>query len=165
MNNLTSPLLAASQPNTVIRMGTVSSTLVAGATTVFVTVGGAIIEAGILQGYYPIIGDLVAVAKQDSSWLILGSITTATTPPPQIQTGANTVTIPTANEWALLAVTFAVPFSSTPVVVATASSGITIGSTTELEVVVSNRTTTGFEIRVRRGNTNSTTVNWIATNI
>lgn len=80
MNNLTAPLIAATQPNTVIRMGTISSTLVTGATTVFVTVGGSLIEAGILQPYFPVVGELVAVAKQDSSWLVLGALISENSP-------------------------------------------------------------------------------------
>lgn len=53
----------------VVRTGTVSSV---SATTLNVIVGGTTITAAYLDSYAPVVGDLVVVAKQDSSWVVLG---------------------------------------------------------------------------------------------
>lgn len=74
MNNLTGPVLTSRTVPAVIRTGIIVRGLISGETTALVSVGGAPIEAGILEPYSPVIDDLVAVAGQDSSWLILGRL-------------------------------------------------------------------------------------------
>jgi hypothetical protein len=70
--NLTGAVLSATQEGAVIRSGYVRRTSPLSAQ---VEVGGTILEAGYLNSYNPpIVGDLVAVAKQDSTWLVLGSL-------------------------------------------------------------------------------------------
>lgn len=53
----------------VIRTGTVSTV---SATTLEVVVGGTTITAAYLDSYAPVVGDLVVVARQDASWVVLG---------------------------------------------------------------------------------------------
>lgn len=69
--NQTDALLAATQPSAVARTGDVTAIT---ATTLIVNVGGTQINASYLRGTDFLIGDLVVVLKQDSSWLCLGAL-------------------------------------------------------------------------------------------
>lgn len=76
-----------------------------------------------------------------------------------IQHGRATVSC-TANEVSSASVTFATVYKSAPTITLTA--GSSAPGTSVVEVSISNVTTTGFDIRVYRTNTSSTTVHWIA---
>lgn len=64
-------LAAENGPWAQVRTGTVAE---ASATSVFVLVGGTTIEAAFLTSYTPAAGHLVALLRQDSTWLCLGQI-------------------------------------------------------------------------------------------
>lgn len=55
----------------VAKTGTVVST---SATTLRVLVAGTTIDAAYLRSYVPVAGDLVALIRQDSTWIVLGAI-------------------------------------------------------------------------------------------
>lgn len=68
--NLTDSLISSKQISAVLRTGVVSDW---GPNTVQVTVGGTELTAAYLDWYQPpVVGDLVAIIRQDSSWLVLG---------------------------------------------------------------------------------------------
>jgi hypothetical protein len=70
MTNLNDALISATPISAVVRTGIVTDW---SPTSVQVNVGGAEIRAAFLDWYQPPVrGDLVAVVKQDSSWLVLG---------------------------------------------------------------------------------------------
>ena len=71
MINTTDNLLIAKQRNATVRTGIIQEVNTT-ATTLLVTVGNATVEAGFLEPYVPVVGDLVAVIRQDSTWLVLG---------------------------------------------------------------------------------------------
>jgi hypothetical protein len=74
MNNLSGAILSSKQPSTVIRTGSIVGGPLVGETTCLVSIGGTVVEAGVIEHYIPNVGDMVAVAKQDSSWLVIGAI-------------------------------------------------------------------------------------------
>lgn len=70
MTNLNDAVLNATPISAVVRTGIVTNW---SPTNVQVTIGGSEVMAAFLDWYQPpIVGDLVAVIKQDSSWLVLG---------------------------------------------------------------------------------------------
>jgi len=71
MSNQTDMIITPQREGAGIRTGTVVGFT---AQTVSVDVGGAVLVAGYLRWYVPILEDLVAVGRQDASWLCLGSI-------------------------------------------------------------------------------------------
>jgi hypothetical protein len=72
MANNTAQLIAASSgPSSQLRTGTIAQATDNSATVV---VGGTSFQASFLSPYEPLPGHLVAVLRQDSSWLILGRI-------------------------------------------------------------------------------------------
>jgi hypothetical protein len=75
------------------------------------------------------------------------------------QAGNATIT-PVANTATSLSVTFKVPYSTAPIVTATAITGGP-GSNVQ-EISVNNVTTTGFDVVIYRTNTTVTWVNWMA---
>lgn len=83
---------------------------------------------------------------------------------PNIQSGSFSIMPTVANEWtANTAVAFPVPFTTTPVVMLTCTSGAPgSATTTELEMAAASVTTTGFNARIRRGNLTNTTLSWLA---
>lgn len=62
-------IAASDGPYSQLRLGTVTSSSTATAT---VLVGGTQVQAGYLTSYTPAQGDLVAILRQDATWLILG---------------------------------------------------------------------------------------------
>lgn len=71
MTNQTDLVLTPVKERAVIRTGTVLSST---ASSVIVEVSGRQVDAGYLDWYTPVAGDLVALALQDASWLCLGRI-------------------------------------------------------------------------------------------
>jgi len=69
--NQTDALLAANQENAVARTGEVTAL---SATTATVLIAGSLIDAAYIRGTGLIVGDIVAVIKQDSSWLCIGAL-------------------------------------------------------------------------------------------
>lgn len=81
-----------------------------------------------------------------------------------IQSGTVTINPTVANEWTANAViAFPTPFATAPALMLTCTAGgPASGTTTELEMCATGVSTTGFNARVRRGNTGSTTLTWLA---
>ena len=69
--NLSDALISAQTVPTVMRTGVVTTV---GTTSVFVLVADTQIEAAYLSSYSPAIGHLVALLRQDSTWLVLGRL-------------------------------------------------------------------------------------------
>lgn len=70
MTNLSDALISSRQVSAVVRTGVVTNWT---PTYVQVNVGGSEVSAAFLDWYQPpIVGDLVAVIRQDASWLVLG---------------------------------------------------------------------------------------------
>lgn len=69
--NQSDALLTVSEQNSVTRTGTITEIEV---TSVSVLVGGTVITASYLRGSDIVLGDLVAVIRQDSSWVCLGAL-------------------------------------------------------------------------------------------
>lgn len=163
--NLTDSILISRQPGAVVRTGVIVQQGNV-ENQVQVRVGVSVITAGYLtNSYVPVEGDLVAIIKQDSSWLVLGRLPSVDNPYPSaiIQTGQVTVIQGAIlDQWQVQAAVFPVAFPGTPIVTATPYSAITVGTTANLQFTVSNQSATGFEARVRRSTNNNTIVNWVA---
>lgn len=69
--NLTDMVQTSERERAVIRTGVVVSF---GSGMLVVSVGGSNVRAGYLASYGPTVGDEVAVALQDASWLVLGRV-------------------------------------------------------------------------------------------
>jgi len=69
--NQSDALLTVTEQNSVTRTGTITSIQV---TSLFVLVGGTVIQASYLRGADLNAGDIVAVIRQDSSWVCLGAL-------------------------------------------------------------------------------------------
>lgn len=69
--NQSDAILTVTEQNSVTRTGTITSIQV---TSLFVLVGGTVIQASYLRGADLNAGDLVAVIRQDSSWVCLGAL-------------------------------------------------------------------------------------------
>jgi hypothetical protein len=126
-------------PDDNVRIGTVLTRF---PTTV--DVQGTAVPAGSLSSYTPIVGDVVLLIRQDSTWCILGRTTSpATGLSPQMQAGLSSVTVSAAAS-ATLAVTFATPFRAVPAV----STNIdhSTGASSGWGSRAINITTTGFTI-------------------
>ena len=109
-----------------------------------IDVEGNATPAGCLSSYTPIIGDTVAVLRQDSTWLILGRVTNpATASSPQMQAGVSSLTV-VATTLATLAVVFQIPFRAAPAVSTNIDNGA--GATAGWGSRAINITATGFTI-------------------
>jgi hypothetical protein len=87
-----------------------------------VDIQGTLVPAGALSPYTAVIGDNVAVLRQDSTWLILGRIASPSGQFPQFQAGAADLTV-AAGTSATLIVPFAIPFATIPSVSTNISTG------------------------------------------
>jgi hypothetical protein len=81
-----------------------------------------------------------------------------------LTSGSFTITPTVASQWTNnLTITFATPFTSAPEVVVTPkANGPGTGTSTDLQWQVTGITTTGFNCRIMRGNTNATDLSYIA---
>lgn len=120
---------------------------------------------GVLSTYVPVVGDVVAVFRQDSSWLVLGAIGASLGPQPRGSlTGTELVSFTAASSF-LQPVSFSLVFPAAPVVTTDINSqlGVTNPWITEATVV----TPTGFTIWCRSGGVAATwsnvPVDWVAT--
>lgn len=126
-----------------------------------VNIEGTLVPVGALSSYTPIVGDNVAVLRQDQTWLLLGRTTNPVTGGfPAFQAGAADVTVAAATS-ATLAVVFATTFSSLPSVATNISSGIAATSGWGSRGI--NVTTTGFTIFIFGANSSFTAnIQWQA---
>lgn len=109
-----------------------------------VDIQGEAVAAGTLASYTPIVGDVVMVLRQDSTWCIVGRTTLQDTGlSPQLQAGVASVTVAAATS-ATLAVVFATPFRAVPAVSTNIDNGA--GATAGWGSRALNITTTGFTI-------------------
>lgn len=81
-----------------------------------------------------------------------------------IQSGSVSITPTVAGQWTANAnVVFPLAFATAPAVMLTCTAGgPATGGTTQLEVIASAVTTSGFAIRIRRDNLTPTTITWLA---
>lgn len=94
---------------------------------------------GVLGSYLPKVGDVVAVFRQDSSWLVLGSVA----PSVWIETGSVTAG-PTAAGSFSVPVVFDTEFPATPVVMVNCDT--LAGPSSQWSGRGISRTTTGFSL-------------------
>lgn len=118
---MTTKLAAATQKTAGIGNGMRTATIAAvSGSAVTLSVGGGLITSGVgvIDSYLPVAGDIVAVFRQDSSWLVLGAIGTSIGPQPRAtQTGSVPVSV-AAVDSVIIPITFPVAFSAVPIVVA-----------------------------------------------
>ena len=150
----------AGVPESIARMAVVETVNTNG--TINVTVDdGTVPGVRLLSGYYaPRVGDIVEVMRTVGGWVCLGALRTVSSP--VMQVGTATTPAPGANGgWTQTNITFPVPFSATPVVVATVRySGTTAGIRVTPSVI--NESPTGFTLRVDRSTNSTTSCSWIA---
>lgn len=109
-----------------------------------VDIQGQAVPAGALASYTPIVGDVVLLLRQDSTWCILGRTTTPDTGlSPQMQAGVASVAV-VAVASATQAVVFATPFRAIPAVSTNIDHGTGASSGWGSRAI--NITTTGFTI-------------------
>lgn len=126
-------------PDDNVRIGTILTRF---PTTV--DIQGTAVAAGALASYTPIVGDVVLVIRQDSTWCIVGRTTTPDVGlSPQMQAGVATVVV-TAVASVTQAVTFATPFRAVPAVSTNIDHGT--GASSGWGSRAFNITTTGFTI-------------------
>lgn len=124
-------------PDDRLRIGTIATVY---PTTV--DIQGTQVPAAAVSGYTPVVGDSVAVLRQDGTWLILGRTTSpATGASPSFQAGSFSMTVVAATS-NLTNVVFATPFARTPAVSGNINSGA--GATANWHARAINVTTTGF---------------------
>lgn len=137
-------------PDDKLRIGVVTSVH---PTTV--NIEGTDVPVGFLSSYTPIVGDVVAVLRQDQTWLGLGRTTDpATGSSPQSQAGSVDMTAAAAT-LVTTPVVFATPFRSTPSVATNLASGS--GSVVGWISRATGVTNTGFTLYIS-GAANSFTV-------
>jgi hypothetical protein len=125
--------------------------------------GDTIPSVRILSGYMvPSVGDSVELLRSAGGWVCIGKLMTSSGPRIQTGTAVTPTSGGTTGTWTAVAVTFAKPFTSTPLVVATPISNVSSGGT-ELNWSTNAVTTTGFELRSRRTTDSITTFAYIAT--
>ena len=126
-------------PDDNVRIGTV---LTRWPTTV--DVQGTAVAASALASYTPIVGDVVLLLRQDSTWCILGRTTLQDSGlSPQMQAGVESLTVAAATSQTQ-AVVFATPFRAAPAVSTNIDNGA--GATAGWGSRAINITTTGFTI-------------------
>lgn len=128
-------------PDNEVRIGTVLSRF---PTTV--DIDGEAVPIGALSSYLPIVGDVVFVIRQDSTWAIIGRTTSPDTGAfPSFQAGSVDITVVATTSGAATVV-FATPFRLAPAVTTNinSSSGLTVGWIPNAHTI----TTTGFSIRI-----------------
>jgi hypothetical protein len=129
----------AMPPDDNVRIGTVLTRF---PTTV--DVQGTPVICGALASYTPIVGDVVLILRQDSTWCILGRTTLPDTGlSPQTQAGVVSMTVAAAGS-ATVAVVFATPFRAIPAVSTNLDDGT--GATSGWGSRAFNITTTGFTL-------------------
>lgn len=135
--------------------------------TITLSISGGLISSGVgvVGSYTPVVGDTVAVFRQDSSWLILGVITTNLISTRAQATGTVGVSL-TAAASGTAAASFGVTFAQPPVVIPNIDSGA--GITARFVARAIAITTTGFTVFVFSGDGTTATwsnvpVSWVAT--
>lgn len=109
-----------------------------------VDIEGTAVPASALASYTPIVGDIVALLRQDATWLILGRTTSQDAGlSPQMQAGVASLTVAAAASQTQ-AVVFATPFRAIPAVSTNIDNGT--GATAGWGSRAINITTTGFTI-------------------
>lgn len=166
---MTTKLAAATQKTAGIGNGMRTATIAAvSGSAVTLSINGGLITSGVgvIDSYTPFVGDVVAVFRQDSSWLVLGAIGTSQGPQPRAtDTGTASVTLTAVNSLTV-AVAFNRTFAAPPVV----TTNIT-NATGAVSRWVSRATaisTTGFTLWVQSADSGVSTwasipVDWTAT--
>ena len=147
-------------------MRTASVAAVSGS-TVTLSISGGLISSGVgvLESYTPVVGDTVAVFRQDSSWLVLGSIASSVIATRGQLTGTVSASV-TALPSLTQAASFGGTFSAAPVVTVNIDSGA--GTTARWVARAISISTTGFTMfAFAADNVNGTfsnvPISWVAT--
>ena len=134
---LASAIKEALPPDDRMRIGVVLSTA-----PITVDIEGEGVATGCLSSYTPIVGDTVAVLRQDATWLILGRTVDSTSgESPQMQAGVVSMIIAIAAS-ATTPVVFAKEFAAAPAVATNIDHGTGASSGWGSRAI--NVTTTGF---------------------
>ena len=135
--------------------------------TVTISLNGGLISSGVgvLESYTPVVGDTVAVFRQDSSWLVLGAISVTSVASKATMAGTTTMSFTTVNA-ATQAVSYGVTFPVTPAVTVNIDSGS--GSAARWVARAISIGTSGFTMFVFAADAATSTwsnipVSWIAT--
>jgi hypothetical protein len=102
----------------------------------------------------------VELLRAAGGWVCIGKLMTSNAP--RIQSGQTLVAIGASGSWYTAPVVFPKAFASTPIITATAASGIATAGA-YLSVTIFGESATGFTVNVIRGTKADTYVNWIAT--
>ena len=104
-------------------MRTASIAAVSGGVVTLAISGGLVSSGvGVLESYTPVVGDTVAVFRQDSSWLVLGSIAATTIAKRGQLTGTVSLSLTGVNSFTQ-SVSYGGTFPTAPVVVPNIDSG------------------------------------------
>jgi hypothetical protein len=147
-------------------MRTATIAAVSGGVVTLSIAGGEISSGvGVLESYVPVVGDVVAVFRQDSSWLVVGSIGTNGIAAKASVNGTVNMSFSAVNN-ATVAVSYGVSFPVAPMVVTNIDSGA--GATARWVSRAINITATGFTMFVFAADSATNTwsnvpVSWSAT--
>jgi hypothetical protein len=147
-------------------MRTASIAAVSGGVVTLAISGGLVSSGvGVLKSYTPVVGDTVAVFRQDSSWLVLGSIAASTIAARGQLTGTSLITVAGVAS-IVVPVTFGATFPDPPVVISNIDSGA--GTTARWVPRSIAITTVGFSIFAfaadgALGTFSNIPVSWVAT--
>jgi hypothetical protein len=133
---------------------------------VTLSISGGLFTAGVgvLSTYNPIVGDTVAVFRQDSSWLILGAIGASLGPQPlPAVSGRTPFTVTAVSNLVIASVPFGVTFGAIPVVAVNLNASTAVKWTCRAY----NTTLSGFNIWIYSGDGTTASFNgnveWTAT--
>lgn len=148
-----------------MRTATIAAVSSTGAVTLNISGGQISSGVGVLKSYTPIVGDTVAVFRQDSSWLVLGSIAAALIASRGELTGTASVSF-TSLTSTFVSVSFGATFPAAPAVTTNIDSGS--GPTALWGSRATSITTTGFSLYLYSSNVVAATwasipVTWVAT--
>lgn len=136
-------------------------------TSVTLSVNGALITSGVgvLGTYVPLVGDVVAVFRQDSSWLVLGAVGPAGMLPGASYAGTASISFASTPSNTQV-VSFGITFPTPPVVVTNINTQS--GSVSRWITKATLVTTTGFTLWSQSADSGSAAwsnvpVDWVAT--
>lgn len=165
---MTTKLAAQTQKTAGIGNGMRTATIAAvSGSKVTLSVNGGTFSSGVgvIDSYTPVVGDVVAVFRQDSSWLVLGAIGTSVGPQPRATDTGQVTAVVTAVNNLTIPVTFNRTFAAAPIVTTNINSST--GNSRVWNSRAFGATTTGCTIWVAAGDSVAVTwtgvVEWVAT--
>lgn len=164
---MSNKLAAQTQKTAGIPNGMRTATIVAvSGSVITILVSGGRISSGVgcISTYSPYVGDVVAVFRQDSSWLILGAIGTSLGPQPKaVITGITPFSVSAANNLIIATVSLGATFSAIPIV----TTNLNASTAVKWSCRAYNTTLSTFNIWLYSGDGTSATftgnIEWVAT--